>query len=286
MSDSPSQSAESERKLASFRNPPVVETVLGVQFDPVPGLTNAHLGVFWKHLQAAAQSEEERWDHPNDAATIESAFERFEDERSWSRPHATLRLTQDPSCRLQIRNAAGDAMIQVQNGRLHYNWIGQGGQHYRRYAIVRPAFDRIFASFAEFLSRERMDPVRPNQWEVTYVNHIPKGTVWSDPADWPKLFVGLVGTGMRATAVQLESLNGSWHFEIPKQRGRLHVDLKHAKPAEKDSDEVLRLTLTARGPIDESTQLSDGLDLGRRVIVLTFRDITSKEAHVFWRLEQ
>ena len=59
-----------------------------------------------------------------------------------------------------------------------------------------------------------------------------------------------------------------------------------AKLTDKDANEVLRLTLTARGPIDESTRLSDGLDLGRRVIVLTFRDITSKEAHAFWELEQ
>lgn len=285
MSDSRSLRTETSSKLPSFRKPPVVETVLGVQFEPISGFTNAHLGAFWKHLQAEPLLAEQRWDQVNDAPLIESAFERFEEERSWSRPQVTLRLSLVPSSRLQIRNATGDAMIQVQNGRLHYNWIGRGGQHYRRYKFVRPAFDHVYGSFEQFLSRENMDSISPNQWEVTYVNHISKGTVWNDPSDWAKLFEGLIGTAKRPDEVRLESLGGAWHFEIPEQRGRLHVDLKHAKLTDKDANEVLRLTLTARGPIDESTQLSDGLDLGRRVIVMTFRDITSKEAHAFWELE-
>ena len=34
----------------SFERPPVVETVLGVQFKRLPGLTNAHLASFWREL--------------------------------------------------------------------------------------------------------------------------------------------------------------------------------------------------------------------------------------------
>lgn len=286
MSDSPPLRTESTRELPSFRKPPVIEAVLGVQFHPLPGLTNGHLGAFWKHLQAAAQSDGERWDCPSDASTIEPAFERFEEERSWSRPPATLRLTQDPSCRLQIRNTTADAMVQVQNGRLHYNWIGRGGQDYPRYGFVRPAFDQVYAGFRQFLSGENLGPISPNQWEVTYVNHIPRGSVWNDPTDWAKLFNGLIGSARRITEVRLESLAGAWHFEIPEKRGRLHVDLKHAKLTDTVTNEVLRLTLTARGPIDQKACLSEGLDLGRRVIVLTFWDITSKEAHDFWESKQ
>jgi hypothetical protein len=177
-------------------------------------------------------------------------------------------------------------MVQVQNGRLHYNWIGRGGQDYRRYRVVRPAFDRIYATFQQFLSHQKLGALQPNQWEVTYVNHIPKGSVWNSPADWAKLFVGLPGVWGEPSEVRLESLGVTWHFEIPERRGRLHIDLKHARLAEQEVKEVLRLTLTARGPVDETTPLSVGLDLGRRVIVLTFRDITCKEAWAYWELEQ
>jgi uncharacterized protein (TIGR04255 family) len=274
-------------QLPSFRRPPVVETVLGVQFDRIPGFSNAHLGAFWKHLiaQWLGSTAEEAWTDVSDAPLIEPVFERFEPEQSWNVEKFSLRLTQDPACRLRIRNARRDAMIQVQNGRLHYNWIGQPGQDYRRYATVRPAFDRVSAAFREFLRAEKLPDIRPNQWEVTYVNHIPKGSVWTSPADWGALFVGLPGNWKEPTAVRLESFAGSWHWQIPPQRGRLHIDVKHAKINGNQPEEMLRLTLTARGPVDEAVSVGDGLDLGREVIVLTFRDITSADAHRFWELE-
>ena len=34
--------------LPDYERPPVVETVLGVQFDSLPKFTNAHLGTFWE----------------------------------------------------------------------------------------------------------------------------------------------------------------------------------------------------------------------------------------------
>lgn len=272
--------------LPTFRNPPVVETVLGIQFDRIPHFTNAHLGSFWKHLQKT-QEAEVRWDNVNDAPPIEPAFERFDDDGAWLRPAMTLRLTQDQSSRLQIRNADSDAMIQVQNGRLHYNWIGKRGADYQRYSVVRPAFDRIVDSLRDFLSHEKLDELRPNQWEVTYVNHIPKGPLWNTPSDWRGIFTTLPGVVAATSEVRLEDLSGSWHFEIPERRGRLHIDLKHAKLANDESaKEVLRLTLTARGPANDEDSLSDGLDLGHRVIVLTFKNITSQQAHEYWELEQ
>lgn len=39
-----------EQNLPSFERPPVIETMLGVQFQPLPALRSAHLGAFWKTL--------------------------------------------------------------------------------------------------------------------------------------------------------------------------------------------------------------------------------------------
>jgi uncharacterized protein (TIGR04255 family) len=193
-----------------------------------------------------------------------------------------LRLTQDPASRLRITNSRENAMIQLQNGRLHYNWIGRPREEYPRYTGVRPEFDRVHAELCAFLTEESLESLRANQWEVTYVNHIPRGSVWNDPGDWAKLFSGLLGRSAPHEA-RLESLSGAWHFEIPDKVGRLHIDLKHARLA--DGPEVLRLTLTARGPVDDRTSLSDGLDRGRKAIVCTFRDITSRDAQRYWGLE-
>lgn len=284
----------SDSKLPSFRKPPVIETVLGVQFDPIPGFTTAHLGAFWKWLVARSRATtNEKWTVLSDAPLIEPAFERFDSgpdgTQLWS-PELMIQVGAIRPARLQIRNDRKDAMIQVQNTRLHYNWIGQRGEEYPRYTTVRPKFDAVYALFLEFLEAEGLAGPNDNQWEVTYVNHIPHGTVWQTPTDWATLFHGLLGSYQKATEVRVESVGGSWHFEIPPQRGRLHVDLKHAKVSAPGSEELIRLTLTARGPIANSgadhQSLARGLDLGRRVIVRAFWELTSPEAHKVWGLTQ
>lgn len=271
--------------LPNFRRPPVVETVLGVQFNRIARLSNAHLGVFWKFITSAWSADAGPWT-VTDAPAIEPAFERFGEQLAWTPEQLTVQLSQETNTRLQIRDATGSAMIQLQNGRLHYNWIGRrDGEPYPRYATIRPRFHRAYEALCDFLRAEGLDAPQPNQWEITYVNHIPKGTVWNDPRDWAQLLVGLPGCWSEPSAVRLESIGGTWHFEIPPQRGRLHVDVRHAKLLQDPPAEVLRLTLTARGPVAEETSLGAGLDLGRIAIVSTFRDITSPAAHQYWGLQ-
>ena len=278
-----------DTKLPTFRKPPVIETVLGVQFEPVAGFTNAHLGAYWKWLLAHAQAPlDTEWSRLTDAPALEPAFERFEEHQSWLAPDFKMRVMTYPPARLQVRNASNDAMIQIQNSRLLYNWIGKPGQDYARYDHnVRPMFDSAYTLFRDFLDDEGLEAPTENQWEVTYVNHIPQGTVWQVPADWPRLFVGLPGPWAPSTDVRLEHVGGSWRFEISPKRGRLHIDLKRIVLQGEEPKEALRLTLTARGPIGESgTPLPEGLDLGRRTIVRTFEDITSAEAHRAWELAE
>jgi uncharacterized protein (TIGR04255 family) len=276
-------------KLPTFKKPPVVETVLGVQFDPIRGFTNAHLGAFRVRVKQAA-SAGERWMRVSDAVPLPPTFERFDDEHAWMDVGLTLTFSQEPpASRLQIRNESGGALIQLQNGRLHYNWIRQVDGAYVRYRNVRPGFDAIFAELAEFLVEQGLGEIKPNQWEVTYVNHIPKGTVWNTPEEWAHLFIGLPSLGSPQGEIRLESFGGMWHFEIPERRGRLHVEVSHAKTQEEPKEELIRLTLTARGPIEPpaggAIAASRGLDLGRQVIVTAFRDLTSERAHLYWELE-
>ncbi len=166
-----------EVRLPYYDNPPVVETILGVQFDRLPGFRNAHLGAFWQLLGA------NEWPVVADASPLHAQFERFAEETRWA-SGAQLHLTQDPSCRLQIKSEQGDRMIQVQNNRLHFNWLGAGGGTYPRYERVREEFSRVLGRFMAFVEEANVGELRPNQWEVTYLNHIPKGTTWTSPADW------------------------------------------------------------------------------------------------------
>ena len=177
-------------------------------------------------------------------------------------------------------------MVQIQNGRLDYNWLGGGV--YERYKNVRPGFDKMLHSFQEFIASGGLGEIQPNQWEITYVNHILKGTVWNEPCDWASLLVKAPGPSLDSQDLKMGGLGGQWHFEIVPQRGRLHVQLQHGRIGSENGDEALVLKLTARGPIGGEggvENLDEGLNLGHDIIVTSFRDMTSKHAHEYWEKE-
>jgi uncharacterized protein (TIGR04255 family) len=263
--------------LPDYDNPPVVETVLGVQFDRLPGFKNAHLGAFWKTLDS------NEWPTVVDVPLLPFQFERFTEAPQWSKG-LQLKLTQDPACRLQIRNKDNDRMIQVQNGRLHFNWLGKPGGGYPRYEKVRDGFEVALRQFSQFVGQESVGDLQPNQWEVTYVNHIPKGTVWSTPNDW-SFFKPLAGVPMLPGLVQGESFSGEWHFVIPDERGRLHVQWRHGTQADAQEQEMVVLTLTARGSVTDPGKVFEEIDLGHDVVVRSFASLVSRTANDYWRLK-
>lgn len=267
----------------SYERPPVVETVLGVQFDRLPRARNAHWGAFWKTL------DPEEWPEVGDASLLPAQFEQFEAKAAWARA-VQLQLTQDPSCRLRITNADKNRMIQVQNSRLHFNWLGQQGGKYPRYSKVRDGFLSTLSCFVAFVTAEELGEFAPNQWEVTYVNQIPRGTVWNTPDDWG-FFKPLGGVPTIENVVDGESFGGEWHFVIPPKQGRLHIAWQYGKGATAGpggTEDFIRITLTARGPIlptsDGIEAISEGLDLGRATIVRSFHDLMSDEANHHWGL--
>lgn len=268
-----------------YERPPVVETVLGIQFDQLPQFRNAHLGAFWKCL------DQGEWTTVSDAPLLLQQFELFGQGAEWE-PRLRFHLSSDPSCRLQIRNASHDRMIQVQNSRLHVNWLGKGDQPYPRHGALFDEFFQILGSFTNFVAQAELGEFRPNQWEITYINHLNRGTVWNSPAEW-NFFTPLCGLTTLAGIAEGESFGGEWHFVIPGQMGRLHIGWQHGKEDADSPDtaasDFVRITLTGRGPVahggDQVAEIRSGLELGRKTIVHAFRRLTSKDANRFWGLK-
>ena len=152
---------------------------------------------------------------------------------------------------------------------------------------MKPEFVSTVERFLEFAKRNQLGTFQPNQWEVTYVNHIPQGTVWKSPADWG-FFDLLRSIPTIDNLVQAESFAGEWHFVIPPQAGRLHIAWQHAlkDASEQNGQEVIQLTLTARGPLPASKEpmqgVNEGLDLGHSTIVRTFANVMTSDANKFW----
>jgi uncharacterized protein (TIGR04255 family) len=265
--------------LPKYDHPPVVETILGVQFEPIAGLHSAHLGAFWATLGA-------EWPSTEEATPLEPQFERFDDGARWAELGLRLRLSALPQPRIRIRNAANNRMIQLQNGRFIVNWLGVTGEPYPNYETIRDDFTANLDRFCDFLANVANLPLpTANQWEVTYLNHIPKGTVWNTPAEWD--FFLPLQTRMGLKHAHLESYSGEWQYVVPPQRGRLHVHWQHGQSD--DQRELIVLNLTARGPCNapklDAGPILEGLNLGRETIVQSFRDLMSDAANHYWGLQ-
>jgi len=261
-----------------FANPPLVETVASAQFAPLDGFSTALVGWFWK---GGFLSKE--WTQVAEAPRLEDQFEKFDGKGGWGR-HAIKLLPPGQPERIQIIQRGGDRMIQVQNTRFIFNWRKQEG-NYPGYTVLAQEFRELFAQFQSFLRGAGFeDGARLNQWEITYVNHLPKGELWDSPKDWGKIFPKLYypAEGPGAT---LDTMGGNWRYTIGG-KGRLYVAMEHAKtmPPDMEGGEVLALNLTARGPIggDHGVPLGEGLNLGHDSIVNSFTAMTSSEAQRHW----
>ncbi|MEX2315705.1 MAG: TIGR04255 family protein [Pirellulales bacterium] len=260
-----------------YRNPPVVETVLSVQYKPLSKLGAGQLGAYWKELGAD-------WPIVADVPAIDPTFERFEPANVWE-PSAFVKLSSKMDVRLQIRNKSKDRMIQIQNGRFFYNWLGTPGSEYPSYDLVRPEFDEQWDKFCEFVASQTSEnEVQPNLWEVLYVNHMPRGTVWNELSDLPRVLTFLRNPQIDGLNLTLDGIGGEWRFEIGSRRGRLY--LKLGMTMKENDTPCAVLTLTARGPIGSGTQsLDQGLETGHKTITDSFDRLTSKDAQKYWASE-
>jgi uncharacterized protein (TIGR04255 family) len=259
-----------------LERPPLEETVFGVQFDILRSFTSGHYGWYWKTCLDGS------WDRTLDVPPLMDVSERFDDQGRWNIPRFTLQESILPN-RIQFIHQHDDRMIQIQNTRFIYNWRKRATA-YPRFEVIFPEFLSAFGEFQGFIGDAGLAPLSVNQWEVTYVNHISRGNLWESPSDWYRVLPTLFPRDLSLDYAPFESFNGEWHHVIPPKRARLHVAVQHGK-SRVDSEEVLILQLTARGPVDSGKSgwdLEPGLRLGHEVIVRTFFELMSLEAQDYW----
>jgi uncharacterized protein (TIGR04255 family) len=264
-------------KLPEFRNPPVVEKILGVQFAPIEGWTSGHAGWFWK------TTLDETWAQVQDAPPVPDQFERFDDHSMWSLPEPKISFSKNVQSRLMIINNTDDRLIQLQETRFMYNWKRQASTQLP-FSDIYIEFEAKLQAFQQFLLRAGLTPTPHNQWEVTYVNHVPRGSLWDTPSDWGDVFPGLIGRSANpATKIKLESISGAYRFVIPPGLGRIHAQYQHGKMP--GDGEVLVLNLTARGPLlpgGSGGSQSECMKIGHDALVRSFVELSSNAALDHW----
>jgi len=270
------------KNLPEYDSPPVVETVLSAQFNRLQGYTNAHAGWFWKNYL------DEDWVKISQEMRLDDQFERFGEEQKWvPRPRGVQFVPAEGTERTQIQSNDGERMIQVQDSRFIYNWRKRD-KGYPSFEKNLPQFKDNFEKFKKFSRDAQLGEIELNQWEVTYVNHVPKGELWQELKDWSNIFPSFFIPARDTSELSLDNFNGSWRSVIKENCGRLYTQISRGKILSPDGPELIIIEITARGPItkENGISLEQGFDVGHEYIVKAFTEMTSEKAHSYWKRTQ
>lgn len=272
-----------ERTLPLYEYPPVIETVLGVQFNPLKDFSIPHFGLYWQKIREIYPTYEikpilprvfEQFDSPQKPSTM-----REIEFRSLSFPNP-----QD--CRCWFINEKGTQLIQLQKDKFITNWRKNTGKEiYPQYEdFVLPNFRKEWNIFFEFLASENIASPVINQCEITYVNHIEVDREIKHAGEISKVFSFWSPISNSMLLKDPEAFQFSIRYLMPDGKGRLHVQV-NPMIRNRDGKEILQLNLTARGKPD-STNLEDickWFNFGRKWIVQGFTELTTLEMHEMWR---
>lgn len=262
-----------------FTDPPVTEVVLSVQFEQLSNLTTAKIGAFWKYI-------EDEFPNTIDHTPLTPTFEEFGIKTSAL--YKLQLITEPVPPRTWFTSRSSEELVQLQQNRFIFNWRKRdSGENYDEYTAVRNRFTSIYDKFERFLSDYHIEDLKPNQCEVTYVNHIGKESDFENIAKLEKLFPFWSGRYTSEVSGMPEDVSLNMRFKIYDDAGkpfaRLYV---HGEPRRStESEELLfRLVFTFRGAPKEKTKADvlSFFDLGHDHIVHNFVALTTEDMQQKW----
>jgi uncharacterized protein (TIGR04255 family) len=180
---------------------------------------------------------------------------------------------------------SGTKLIQLQRDWFLHNWREvSGDERYPHFEGTRDEFLRRWREFSAFCKDNSLGAPQASLGEVTYVNHIVKGTCWDDFGDLSRVFTFLSELKDDRLRQSLDSLSLSQSFKLPLQDSHLYVTIVPAIRS-RDKQLVIRMNLTVRGRLGtgQGSDFVEWFNAARWWIVKGFELLTTKKAHDFWR---
>lgn len=248
---------------------------IAVQFEPIKGFRQAHLGLFWNQIRAdyPVPHDQPRLDTP-----IEIPGEGF------IGPSFQLELIDAPPVhRAWFVSADESLLVQVQDDRLIHNWRHRGGEYPR----FEPLLDRFWGhvdGYQAVVEEGGLSLTPIQQAEVTYINWIAVDSMegFFRPSTAGEVQLPNIGPrpDMQRWAARYPVL------EHDRLVGRMVVETQPGQRLDQGKAAAgFQLALTFRAPVagDASRdRVSELLTLGRDAIVRTFTEVTTETMHEEW----
>ncbi len=258
--------------LPAFKNPPVVEVAIGVQFRPLFGLRPIELASLREQWRGEFPLVQEQPVIPPVIESPQGAAPGVQFVFGASMPSRLWFLTQDQS-----------ALLQLQQDRFTVNWRQVADQlPYPRYPVVRSRFVDRFRDLHTFVQSNDIGSIDINQVEVTYINAIQLQTDESSQIDlifrgWQPVVEHHLGAPIQTQAALVYTVSESSLNPV-----RMYVSISPGQRL--GGNPAVLLTFTVRGAPGEPTTESalDLMDQAHGHIVQSFVELTPDSMHQRW----
>ena len=262
-----------------FKNPPLTEVGMSVQFEPLRQMQVSHFGLLWAHFKS---------DYPNSKQY--SPTPPFKEDFSPpSPPTVQFQYSDEPPmpC-MGFMNEDKTRLIRLQTDRFSYNWRQlQTGQSYPRYESVRSNFVESLNKFMQFVESEDLRNWQPVQCEIIYLNQIDLAAAEATHGDLDRLLNLWCSGALKKGCPELERVFVKAQHIIRNENqepiGRLYIQSDPAFMLE-DSKPIWKLNVSVRGnpAKPDFENMMSFFDKGREIIVRGFTSITTTEMHNLW----
>jgi uncharacterized protein (TIGR04255 family) len=265
--------------LPNFDRPPIDEVAIALQLsEPIPGFTDAHVGLYW---QSVKQSYPRVESQPRLSVTPETLDEG---------PPPVGQTLQMPMLQLGGRTwlvSDDDAfVVQIQNDRFTRNWRRRE-QAYPHFEALAEAFWNSWHSFGSMLEGEGISIPSVQQVEVTYIN-------WVTDMGMSDFLKAARSAEVEVEGVDQFPTEQTWtaRYSVRSAGGmyaRLHAQCAPAirlpTSAQAQPEQGVQFALNFVAPtIGDMTDnaVDERLSRARDVIVRTFTSVTTTDAHHVW----
>jgi uncharacterized protein (TIGR04255 family) len=193
-----------------------------------------------------------------------------------------------PLPRMWFINISDNQLIQFQFDRFYFNWRCRDDV-YPRYPHVRDNFLQLLDIVEDWLKEQELGELKPLEYELSYINHIPKGEGWNTLSDLPSIFMDFLWNNAAGRFLP-NPAKVAWtaDFLLPEKKGHLIINFKETSRLD-DKVPIFVLEVIARGDDGDSTSRNSMLawyDLAHEWIVRGFSDLTTSEVQrTVWERE-
>ena len=258
----------------NFENPPINEVIVATYFDPpLDELRSEHIGLFWQEIRDQFPVVQQQLPTGNAQVTLVSGpnlegGEIFPLPRYWFVAEDEVTL------------------LQVQKDAFMLNWRSRDKEYPGFAAGIKPAFDRYFGVYSDFIKAE-ISSLEPSigSCELTYVNTIQQSEYWSGLQETKRVIPSFSVLDPRLPGADQNGFHCNYVYSVTEDI-RLQIGLRNGFLTQQPEVPVLIFEIKTTGrPDPASKSRADAwFERAHKIITDCFLGLTNDEIQTgFWQ---